>query len=159
MDAGSTCDGGADMAQYNFERFVQRWMGNGAPITGVAMSTAEAFAGCESLAIDFNGPAGTTQALVMNGPLPPAGALVTFHVWIPTGSPITDVQPFVQQGADGGFVFTGTAVPIGNLMAGAWNTITVRVPANAQTPLSRLGVEFTTNATWMGTAYVDSISW
>jgi hypothetical protein len=147
------------MTQYNFERFVQRWMGNGAPITGVAMSTAEAFAGCESLAITFNGPAGTTQALVMNGPLPPAGALVTFHVWIPTGSALTSVQPFVQEGADAGFTFTGTFTPIANLTAGAWNTITVQVPRNAQTPLRELGVEFVTNATWMGTVYVDSIGW
>jgi hypothetical protein len=153
------CDAGADAAQYNFERFTQRWGGNGAPITGVAMSTAEAFAGCQSLAITFNGPAGTSQALVTNGPMPPAGALVTFHVWVPTGSAITGVQPFVQQNADAGFVFTGTFTPIAMLTAGAWNTITVQVPRNAVTPLRELGVEFTTNATWMGTVYVDSIGW
>jgi hypothetical protein len=123
------------------------------------MSPAEAFAGCQSLAITFNGAGATTQALVNGGPLPPGGALVTFHVWIPTGSPVRDVQPFIQQGSDGGYTFTGNFVPIANLTAGSWNTITVRVPANAVTPLRNMGVEFTTNASWMGTVYIDSIGW
>jgi len=33
------------------------------------------------------------------------------------------------------------------------------VPANAVTPLAQLGVEFATNASWTGAAYVDAISW
>jgi hypothetical protein len=65
----------------------------------------------------------------------------------------------VQQGADGGFTFTGTFVPIANLNAGAWNTITVRAPANAVTPLRDIGVEFRTNASWMGTVFIDSVGW
>jgi len=45
------------------------------------------------------------------------------------------------------------------LTAGAWNTITVTVPANAVTPLYQLGVQFSTNAAWTGTCYIDSMSW
>jgi hypothetical protein len=155
VDAGC---GVVDPAQYNFERFTQRWMGNGAPIAGVMTSTTEVFAGCQSLAVDFNGAAGTTQVQVFN-PSTEAGRVVTFHVWIPSGSAITSVQPFVIQGADAGFRFTGTFEPIGNLTVGAWNTITVQVPNNAVTPLDRLGVEFVTNAMWTGTVYIDSVGW
>jgi hypothetical protein len=116
----------------------------------------EVFAGNQSLAVNFNGAAATTQVIANNPRFPP-GALITFHVWIPIGAPIADVQPFVQQGPDAGFVFTGTNTPIASLTLGSWNTITVTVPTNAQIPLRQIGVEFTTNATWMGTVYVDSI--
>ena len=46
-----------------------------------------------------------------------------------------------------------------SLTAGAWNTITVTVPANAVTPLYQLGVQFTTGAAWTGTCYIDTVSW
>jgi hypothetical protein len=147
-----------DPAQYGFEHGTQRWMDTGAPIAGEATSTAEVFAGCQSLAVDFHGAAGTAQVFVAN-PATGAGRVVTVHVWIPTGSAITSVQPFVQQRTDAGLRSTGARVQIGNLTAGAWNTIQVQVPANAVTPLNELGVEFTTNATWTGTVYVDSVGW
>jgi hypothetical protein len=38
------------------------------------------------------------------------------------------------------------------------HTITVTVPSNAAT-VADLGVEFTTNASWSGTAYIDAITW
>jgi hypothetical protein len=147
-----------DLTQYNFEHGTQRWMDTGAPIAGEATSTVEAFAGCQSLAVHFNGTAGTTQIFVAN-PGAVAGKAVTVHVWIPKGSAITSVQPFVQQRTDAGLRSTGTRVQIGNLIAGGWNTMQVAMPANAATPLSELGVEFTTNATWTGTLYVDSVGW
>ncbi|MDP8999415.1 MAG: hypothetical protein M3O46_04825 [Myxococcota bacterium] len=155
---GSSGVASVDAAQYNFERGMRGWMSSAPPITGVMTSSTEVFAGNRSLAVNFNGPAGTAQVLVNNPPTP-AGALVTFHVWIPAGSPITVVQPFVQQGPAGGFTFTGPSTSIGNLTAGAWNTMTVMVPRNAMTPLNALGVQFITNATWTGTVYIDSIGW
>lgn len=133
-------------------------MNTASPIADIMTSTAEVFAGCQSLAVDFRGGAGTAQIFV-NNPATEAGRVVTVHVWIPTGSAISSVQPFVQLRTDAGFRSTGTPVQIGNLTTGAWNTIQVQVPANAATPLNELGVEFTTNATWTGTIYVDSVGW
>ncbi len=147
-----------DSAQYNFEAGTQSWASSGAPITGVASSTTRAYAGTHSLAVNINGAAGTQQAYVSN-PSTAAGKVVTFRIWIPTGSKISSVQPFVQQGASGGWTWTGNWQPIGNLTAGAWNTLTVTVPANAVTPLYQMGVQFATNATWTGTCYIDAISW
>jgi len=89
----------------------------------------------------------------------PAGATVTFHVWVPAGSGLTAVQPYAQQGAAGSWAWSGNYQPIANLTANAWNTMTVSVPPGAATPLYQLGVELDTGGAWSGTVYVDSVSW
>ena len=63
------------------------------------------------------------------------------------------------QGASGGWTWTGNWQAIGSLKTGAWNTLAVTVPANAATPLFQLGVDVTTNASWSGSVFVDSVGW
>lgn len=147
----------ADSAQYNFESGAQAWFAGGAPVAGVASSTVQHFAGTHSLAVTLSGAAGTQDVKVSSPPVP-AGKLLTFHVWVPAGSAISSVQPYALQGAAGGWAWSGNWKAVTSLTAGAWNTLTVQVPATAQA-LAEIGVEFTTNATWTGTAYVDSVSW
>jgi hypothetical protein len=84
---------------------------------------------------------------------------VQFHVWIPEGNRLAWIQPYVQQGATGGWTWTGAWQPVSNLKTNAWNTVTLAVPSNAATPLFQLGVQFSAGTTWSGTAYVDSIAW
>ncbi|HWD38500.1 MAG TPA: glycoside hydrolase family 44 protein, partial [Fimbriimonas sp.] len=144
--------------QYDFESGVQSWTKSGAPISSVAQSTTQHFSGTHSLAVNISGAAGSANAYIAS-PTTPAGKTVTFHVWIPSGSQITSIQPYVQQGSGGGWTWTGTWKAIGTLSTNAWNTITVTVPSNAVMPLYQLGVQFTTGATWTGTCYIDSVSW
>jgi len=92
-------------------------------------------------------------------PTTPAGRLVTFRIWLPSGAPIAAIQPYVLQGAAGGWTWTGSYRAIGSLTTNQWNTITVQVPANAATPLAQLGVEFTTSGSYTGAAYIDGVSW
>jgi hypothetical protein len=146
-----------DGAQYNFEGGTQSWAASGAPLTGIASSAVHAFAGAHGLAVTINGAAGDASATVAS-PSTPAGKVITFHVWVPSGSAVSAVQPFVLQGASGNWTWTGNWQPIASLKTNAWNTLTVTVPANA-TSLFELGVDVTTNATWSGIVYVDSISW
>jgi hypothetical protein len=159
--AGSGGSGGAggsgDTARYNFETGTQSFTTSGGMITGVASSTTRAFAGTHSLAATFNGAAGT-RLVHVSSPGTPAGKTVSYHVWFPSGSRITSIQPYVLQGASGNWTWTGNWKATSSLTANAWNTITVTVPTNAAT-LSELGVEFTTDATWSGTAYIDAITW
>lgn len=145
----------SDTAQYNFESSTQSWVSGGAPITGVATSTTQKFAGSRSLAVNFNGGAASTTAYV-SAPSTPAGKTVTFHVWIPSGSQITSIQPFEM---DKNWAWTGNWQSISALKTNAWNTITITVPSTAATPLQQLGVQFTTGATWAGTCYIDTVSW
>jgi hypothetical protein len=128
-------------------------------VTSVASSTTRAYSGRSSLAVNLSGSAAGTWGVWSNtSPKPQAGQTVQFRVYVPTGSAISAVQAFVKEGASGNWRWTGNYKPVSQLTAGAWSSIPVTVPADAQ-PLDSLGVEFTTNAAWAGTAYVDAVEW
>ncbi|HVW24759.1 MAG TPA: hypothetical protein VHC69_05285 [Polyangiaceae bacterium] len=153
---GTTASG--DLAEYNFESSTQSWMTSGGMLVSDQSSTDRAFAGTHSLKVNVNGAAGT-QTVHVASPAVTAGKLVTFHVWLPAGSSIASIQPYVLQGASGGWTWTGSWRSLSQLTAGQWNTITVQAPSNAVTPFAELGVEVTTNATYSGAIYVDAIAW
>jgi fibronectin type 3 domain-containing protein len=149
----------ADTTQYNFEAGTQNW-GTSAPAT-VASSTTRAYLGTHSLAFTLNTTGAGTPGTSIGGspgPSTPAGAIVSYHVWIPTGSPITNVTVYLQGGSPN-FTWTGSSYPIANLTAGAWNTLTVTCPASGSAPLGSLGLQATVSAAWTGTIYVDSVNW
>jgi aryl-phospho-beta-D-glucosidase BglC (GH1 family) len=147
-----------DPAQFNFETDPQGWAASGSQIAGVATSTAQHFAGRQSLAVNFNGTAaGTSSVYVGNmgeNLVVTAGTTITFRVWIPSGSKITTLQPYLQD-----YNWAWTSSFYGSLTANAWNTITLTVPSTAITPLQQLGIQFTTSAAWTGTCYIDSVAW
>jgi hypothetical protein len=125
----------------------------------VSSSTARAWAGRGSLAVTLGGTAAGNSSVFVNNPTVTAGKTVSFRLWVPGGSRITGVQPYVQQGEAAKWQWTGSWTAGTALKANDWNTVTVQVPANAVKPLSQLGIEFFTDAAWSGTVYVDSVSW
>ncbi len=146
-------------AQFSFETDAQGWSFSGTLVKGVVSSTAKAYAGSRSLAVTLGGTAaGMSRVSVLNAAVP-AGRTVSFRVWVPAGSRITAIQPYAQQGAAGGWGWTGAWVASTSLRTGDWNTVTVQVPANGVSPLYQLGLELFTDAAWSGTLYVDSVSW
>ena len=150
IPAGS---GGGDPAQFNFEASVQGWTGGGI-VSGVATSTAQYFAGNQSLAVNFNSTTnGTGSPSVGNVAINP-GTTITFRVWIPSGSTVTALQPYLMDQN-----WTWTSSWYGSFTPNAWNTLTLTVPTNAVTPLNALGVQFVTSGAWTGTCYIDSIAW
>ncbi len=155
-EAKATTSGTAitDPAQFNFESGVQNWTGGGGIVSSIATSTAQHFGGNQSLAVNFNGAAaGTASPNVGNVALNP-GTTITIRVWIPSGSTITALQPYLMDQN-----WAWTSAWYGSFTPGAWNTITLTVPANAATPLNVLGVQFITSGAWTGTCYIDSVSW
>lgn len=144
-----------DGAVYNFEANVQGWTGGGAPITSVATSAAQKYAGASSLAVNIRG-SGRTTVFVPN-PAAKAGRTVTFRVFVPGGARLASIQPYVLQGAAGGWRWTGAYRSLSQLRPGTWNSISVVVPSNAA-PLASLGVEITTSGSYTGTVYVDSVT-
>ena len=76
------------------------------PADGVASSTARAFAGVRSLAVNVAGK--RRRACRGGSPTTPAGRVVSFRVWIPSGSGLSSIQPFALQGASGNWAWTGT---------------------------------------------------
>jgi hypothetical protein len=143
-------------AQYNFDTNAQGWISGGSPITSVARSTERAFAGSGSLKVTLGTAAGDGSAKLPS-PAVPAGATITFRVWIPAGSKLTAIQPYVLQGASGGWAWSGAWRATSSLQTDAWNALTVQVPANAA-GLAELGVVFTTSGGATFSAYIDSVS-
>lgn len=143
-----------DPTKYHFETDTHRWSYGGAQISGIATSSTRAFAGSRSLAVSFNGATGGTSSVSVGDVVVPAGTTITLRVWIPSGSPVNLIEPYVQD-----YNWGWTASWFGNLTGNAWNTINITVPAGGVTPLKQLGLRFTTSAAWTGTVYVDSVNW
>ena len=148
----------SDSTPYHFESDAQGWAASGALVTGVASSTTRAWAGSRSLAVTLSASASGTGRVFVTQPSAPAGATVSFRVWLPTGHRLTGVQPFVQQGAAGNYVWTGAWASAASLTPGAWNTVSVQVPAGAAA-LSQLGLELFTSGAGTAPLFVDAVAW
>ncbi len=164
--AGVAGMGGAaapDTANYNFESSNQAWgMGTGSPgtFTSVGRSTTQHFAGQASLAASLSAPAAATHFILeVNPPVPaiPAGAVVTFHLYVPRSAALTAVVAYALE-AGNNYRFDNTFVAPASLARDAWTTVRVTVPADATTIL-RIGVRFEFSGAWTGTVYLDSIDW
>ena len=143
-----------DTALFNFEWSSQGWLRSNTRIASILRSTAKAFSGNCSLAVAFN----ATQSGYVNAYVPAttlnAQNQFTFRIWIPAGSSIATVAPYLTKGA----TFVSNRKYVSNLQAGAWNTITLDVPAGVAFPISTIGVQFYVNAPYTGTVYIDSIN-
>jgi hypothetical protein len=143
-----------DPAQYNFETDPQGWAGGGGVISGVATSTAQHYAGNQSLAVNINSTtSGSSSVSIGNVSVLP-GQTITFHVWIPSGYKISNLQPYMQD-----YNYAWTSSWYGSFTPNAWNTLTLTVPSTAISPFHNLGIQFNTSAGWTNTCYIDSVSW
>lgn len=143
-----------DPTKFHFETDTQRWTSSGGLISGIDTSAAQQQAGQRSLAVNFGGTGAGQSSLDLADVLAPAGATVTFRVWVPAGHQISAIEPYLQD-----YDWAWSATWYGSLVADRWNTLTIQVPPAAVAPLKRLGLRFTTSGAWTGTVYVDSIDW
>src|SRR5581483_229308 len=112
------------------------------------------FAGKQSLAVNINSTtSGSTSVTIGNVSVLP-GQTITFHVWIPSGYKISNLQPYMQDNT-----WAWTSSWYGSFTPNAWNTLSLTVPANAVAPFQNLGIQFNTSAGWTNTCYIDSVSW
>jgi hypothetical protein len=144
---------------FNFESTTQGWTRWGSIVPSLSTSSTRAYAGSRSLEVKLTGAPGGVGKAYVSGASVPAGKTVTFNVWIPTGSRVSALQPYMMQGASGGWRWSGSWIGASSLKAGAWNTLTLPVPTNAVSPFQELGLEIFTDASWTGSLYVDAVSW
>ena len=120
-------------------------------------SPTEHYLGDNALAGSLNATSPRIYDLSVAQPRVPAGATITFHVFVPSGSTIAWLEPYALQGPPSN-LRTGAMITVADLSIGNWTTLTVDVPANAG-PLRAIGVRFNVTAPWVGTVYIDSIDW
>ena len=147
-----------DTAEYNFETSIQGWTTSGGMLGSPSQSLIQVCKGTRSLAIPVSASGAETQDVFVPSPPVAPGKKILYHFWIPAGSTISSVQPYVLQDATGNWTWTGNWQPIANLKIGGWSSLNVTVPSNAKGIYS-LGLEFSTSAAWTGTVYVDTIVW
>ncbi|MDO8343468.1 MAG: cellulase family glycosylhydrolase [Cellvibrio sp.] len=147
----TTLGANPDPTKFHFETDTHRWSVSGAQI---ATSTEQHYAGQRSLSVSFNSAPAGTAVVDVNDIVVPAGATVTFRVWVPAGNQVTQIQPYLQ---DYNWAWTNSSYT--NLAADAWNELTITVPSGATAPLKRLGLRITTGDAWTGTLYIDSVDW
>lgn len=140
---------------YSFEGTTEGWSTSGAVLSPATVSTARASQGTRSLAATLTGTAGRQNIAVASPPLR-AGQVVSMQVWVPGGSGLTSLQPYILEGATANWRYTGTWTAASALTANAWNTLTVQVPADATTP-AQLGLEVTATSGAASTLYVDNV--
>jgi hypothetical protein len=144
-----------DPTLYNFETDPQGWAGDKTNvISGVATSTAQQYAGSQSLAVNINSTNGASASLKIGNVSVLPSQTITFRIWIPSGHKISNLQPYLQDNSWG-----WSSGWYGSFTPNAWNTLSLTVPANALSPFHYLGIQFNTSAGWTNTCYVDSISW
>lgn len=157
-DAGTVDAGVVATAFYEFETDAQGWRSPGKVITAVAVSTLRSAAGSKSLSVKLGTAAGTQQVFIDNPPVP-QGKTITYKVFLPTGTRVTSVQVYAQEGISTNWRWNGTWRQRSALTTNAWNTLTVPLPANSSA-LQSLGVEFTVKKGVAGELlYVDSVGW
>jgi hypothetical protein len=95
---------------------------------------------------------------------PPAGATITYHVWIPTGSPLEGVQPYVlywgPSDRDFPSAWGGDVILADTLPHGQWISLKVKVPNDVVAPgVAEVGIEWRTVGAQILKVYVDGVSW
>lgn len=152
VDAGTPA--GGDGSTYNFEAGPQGFTSNGDVRASLATSAVQAFAGTRSLAASFTPTrAGKVEVQVGNVSLR-AGEQVTFHVWVPSGSSVSALQVFMQEGAATSWRWTAEWKPVSALTPNGWSSFTLTAPGAG---VERLGVQFDVAGGAATTVYVDAI--
>ena len=145
------------ISKYDFEDGAQGWTTRpGTMISRVYSSDEHFFEGHHSLAIVFDGPYTRKPQAFVFGPPVEAGRTVSAYVLCPAKTELDHIALFVE---DRKYTWSNNYQPITYLIPGGWTQISVRVPSDAPMPLARLGLEFTADAPWKGTCFLDSVTW
>jgi chitinase len=144
---------------FDFEAGTTGWTNTG-QVYSIAGSTAYAYTGRNSMAVNFNSaawPISPGTVWVAPPAAVQAGSTVSFEVYVPAASlpNLKDIQAFFM---DAKWTWTSATVNASNLTANAWNQVSVTVPTGAVPTFTEIGLQFDSVAAWSGTIYVDSVT-
>ncbi len=141
-------------SQYEFEQKAG-WPGAvGSVQSSQSSSAVGGFNTPRALRINLAATATDGRVFVKPTISPQPGTSVAFRVFIPSGTPITAIQPYFM---DGNWTWTAGWYP--NLPPDAWVTLTVNVPATAVGPFNELGIKIYTSSPFVGPIYLDAIEY
>jgi hypothetical protein len=138
--------------RFDFEASVDGWTASNQQLRLSSTANGGAQTGRTALEVDYNSGASTVRMVSAPTLAIAGGTRVTFFVLLQSPGQLTSVNPFVRHAGGGE---TKVSDIVGTLRTGAWNPITVTVPAGSTG--NQVGVEFVTRGAF--TAFVDSVRW
>ncbi len=154
-----------DISVYNFEDGTAQGFSTNNADSSIANTTDKAYSGTHSIKWTINTSASEMVEIVINGGAAKVnpGQKVLFRVWVPSGAPIDNVQPYVApHNADWStYSWNADWRAYGSITKDAWNEFSVLLPDTTDTTLTQqIGVQMKTTGSSSGlTLYVDSIDW
>jgi mannan endo-1,4-beta-mannosidase len=154
-----------DNSDINFEDGTINQFTTNSTSSAMSVTTDKAYNGTHSLEWKVTSTANGKADIVVNSNkviLTP-GASMTFRVWIPSGVPITSIQPYVMP-----HNATWSTTEWNSAWAGYdsikkddWNEFTVTLSPTSSTSLTeqQFGIQIQTSEVGNFTMYVDSIDW
>jgi len=150
-------------AQFEWESgkaiVTEGWSFDGPMVSGLEVSSEQAFEGSGALAARLTQAPGKTRVLRKNPVIAPGTPYVLFRLYLPEGHGFTEIQPYVQQGPGSGYAWLTSWHDATTLETGNWHTLFVRIPANAALPITEIGVELSGAPGKATTFYLDSVGW
>lgn len=142
------------VTRFEFEQGGE-WQGVAGAVTGSATTSEVGGYGTPS-ALKVNLTASGVDGFIYTEPYvsPEPGSIVKFRVYIPTGAPITAIQPYLF---DANWQWVDSWNP--NLPRDAWVTLSVTVPINATTPVREIGLKLYVSQPYNGPVYVDAVEY
>lgn len=138
---------------YSFERGGV-WEGrDGSVVRADNSADVGGFNSAMSLRLDIDG-GGDGRVWTEPSTSPPAGATVTFRVYVPSGAPVVAITPYVM---DSNWRWTDSWNA--NVRRDAWVNVTVAVPPGAALPLRQLGLKVYLSGYYEGPIYLDAVQW
>lgn len=149
----------ADELTFNFDKDVQGWVSGQAADDGgsftTSVDTAVKADGDGSLKVEFGGGYKKYFVVAPSNYITrlEAGQTIKFKVFIPEGSNVTVVQPFIQFTDE----WTWKDLWFQDVKIGEWFEIEWELPEEVEAPIMRFGILFNTSDEETGTVYVDSL--
>lgn len=153
-----------DSSKFGFEDGTLQGFSTQGTATSVATNTTEmAFKGGNSVKWDITGVADGNADFKIDGPaIIVPGTTVTYRIWIPSGAPISAIQPYIMPHTpDWADVYWNSAWRGYTMVEhDAWNEITLTLPEDIDPTLpQQIGIQVQTTGEGDFTIYVDSIDW
>lgn len=142
------------VTRFEFERG-GAWEGVSGAVSGsVTSSDVGGYATPSALKINLT--ATGVEGFIYTEPVvsPEPGSTVKFRVYIPTGAPVTAVQPYVFDA-----IWQWSDSWYGSLPRDAWFTLSVTVPVEAVTPIREIGLKLYTSQPYSGAIYLDAVEY
>lgn len=142
------------VTRYEFEQG-GAWQGVAGAVIGSATSTTVGGYGTPS-ALKVNLASTGVDGFIYTEPVvsPEPGSTVKFRVYIPTGAPVTAIQPYLF---DAAWRWVDSWNP--SLPRDAWITLSVNVPADAVAPIREIGLKLYVSQPYSGPIYLDAVEY